>query len=124
MEGGKKDKLRRLGATLAADVPLALKMESDTTVRRIKPPFGTQSYVAPGHGSPGDSYGEDYNGWSGGGVSEPKRKPDVSLYLLREGLATSLVCVFILLLWALVHLSLQQLVIGKPSGEFNAERAR
>ncbi|XP_019723557.1 endoplasmic reticulum metallopeptidase 1 [Hippocampus comes] len=99
-------------------------MESDTTVRRIKPPFGTQSDVAPGHGSPGGRYGEDYNGWSGSGVSEPKRKPDVSLDLLREGPATSLVCVFILLLWALVHLSLQQLVIGKPSGEFNAERAR
>ncbi|XP_037121911.1 endoplasmic reticulum metallopeptidase 1 [Syngnathus acus] len=90
-------------------------MESDTAVRRIKPPFGTHSYVAPGHGTSG----EDNNGWS-----EPKRKPDVSLYLLREGLATSLVCVFIFLLWGLVQLSLQQLVIGKPSGDFNAERAR
>ncbi|XP_077442292.1 endoplasmic reticulum metallopeptidase 1 [Vanacampus margaritifer] len=98
-------------------------MESDTTVRRIKPPFGTHSHVEPGHGSPGTRYGEDNNGWSGGD-NEPKRKPDVSLYLLREGLATFLVCVFILLLWGLVHLSLQQLVIGKPSGEFNAERAR
>nr|XP_061800741.1 endoplasmic reticulum metallopeptidase 1-like [Nerophis lumbriciformis] len=97
-------------------------MESDTTVRRIKPPFGTQSCAAPGHGGLGERYGEDNNGWNGG--SEPKRKPDVSLYLLREGLATSLVCVFLLLLWGLVHLSLQQLVIGKPSGEFNAERAR
>nr|XP_057920358.1 endoplasmic reticulum metallopeptidase 1 [Doryrhamphus excisus] len=92
-------------------------MESDTTVRRIKPSsLGTHnSYAGAGH-----RHGWD-NGWSGG---EPKRKPDVSLYLLREGLATSLVCLFILLLWGLVHLSLQQLVIGKPSAEFNAERAR
>ncbi|XP_061783098.1 endoplasmic reticulum metallopeptidase 1 [Nerophis lumbriciformis] len=94
-------------------------MESDTTVRRIKPSsLGTHnSYaVAAGH-----RYAGDYNGW---GEDEPKRKPDVSLYLLREGLATSLVCLFILLLWALVQLSLQHLVIGRPGGEFNADRAR
>lgn len=60
------------------------------------------------------------NGYNG----DPKRKPEVSLYLLREGLAASLVSVFILVLWGLVHLSLQQLVIGKPSGDFNAVRAR
>lgn len=93
-------------------------MESDTTVRRIKP-FGTQSYAAAqdndgSRGRCGD------NGYSG----DPKRKPEVSLDLLREGLAASLVSVFILVLWGLVHLSLQQLVIGKPTGEFNAVRAR
>uniref|UniRef100_A0A4W6CLY8 Endoplasmic reticulum metallopeptidase 1 n=1 Tax=Lates calcarifer TaxID=8187 RepID=A0A4W6CLY8_LATCA len=92
-------------------------MESDTTVRRIKA-FGTQNYVAQDHDGSGDRCGN--NGYSG----DPKRKPEVSLYLLREGLAASLVSVFILVLWGLVHLSLQQLVIGKPTGEFSAVRAR
>ncbi|KAM8827755.1 endoplasmic reticulum metallopeptidase 1 isoform 1-T1 [Spinachia spinachia] len=92
-------------------------MESDTTVRRIKP-FGTPSYPA-----------EDNDGSRGrcadnGNSGDPKRKPEVSLYLLREGPAASLLCVFILVLWGLVQLSLQQLVIGKPTGEFNAVRAR
>lgn len=92
-------------------------MESDTTVRRIKP-FGVLRYVAQNdEGLRGRC--ED-NGYSG----DPERKPKVSLDLLREGLTASLVCVFILLLWGLVHLSLQQLVIGKPTGEFNAARAR
>lgn len=92
-------------------------MESDTAVRRIKS-SGTQNYVAQDNdGSRGRCGNNGYNG-------DPKRKPEVSLYLLREGLAASLVSVFILVLWGLVHLSLQQLVIGKPTGEFNAVRAR
>lgn len=93
-------------------------MESDTTVRRIKT-FGTQNYVAQDNNSSRDRCGN--NGYNSG---DPKRKPEVNLYLLREGLAASLVSVFILVLWGLVHLSLQQLVIGKPSGDFNAVRAR
>lgn len=92
-------------------------MESDTTVRRIKT-FGIQNYVLQDNDGYRDRCGN--NGYSG----EPKKKPDVSLYLLREGLAASLVSVFILVLWGLVHLSLQQLVIGKPTGDFNAVRAR
>ncbi|XP_037609140.1 endoplasmic reticulum metallopeptidase 1 isoform X1 [Sebastes umbrosus] len=92
-------------------------MESDTTIRRIKP-FGIQSYVAQDNDGSRDRCGD--NGYSG----DPKRKPEVSLYLLREGLAAALVSVFILVLWGLVHFSLQQLVIGKPTGEFNALRAR
>ncbi|KAK5879020.1 hypothetical protein CesoFtcFv8_024371 [Champsocephalus esox] len=92
-------------------------MESDTTFRRIKP-FGTQNYVAQ------DTDGSWNRGVDNGYNGDPKRKPEVSLYLLREGLAASLVSVFILVLWGLVHLSLQQLVIGKPSGDFNAVRAR
>uniref|UniRef100_A0A3P9PH18 Endoplasmic reticulum metallopeptidase 1 n=1 Tax=Poecilia reticulata TaxID=8081 RepID=A0A3P9PH18_POERE len=94
------------------------KMESDTAVRRIKP-SGTPRYGAEdGDGVCGRNC-ED-NGYSG----DPKRKPEVRLLLLREGLAAALLSGFVLLLWGLVHLSLQQLVIGKPSGEFNAERAR
>lgn len=93
------------------------KMESDTTVRRLKP-LGTYNYVAQDNDVSRGRCGD--NGYSG----DPKRKPEVSLYLLREGLAASLVSVFILVLWGLVHLSLQQLVIGKLTGEFNAERAR
>ncbi|XP_005803825.3 endoplasmic reticulum metallopeptidase 1 [Xiphophorus maculatus] len=93
-------------------------MESDTAVRRIKPP-GTPRYGAEdGDGACGRNCGD--NGYSG----DPKRKPEVRLLLLREGLAAALLSGFVLLLWGLVHLSLQQLVIGKPSGEFNAERAR
>lgn len=92
-------------------------MESDTAVRRIKPSgpprFGAQ-----------DSQGAQNRCGDNGYSGDPKRKPEVSLYLLREGLTACLVSVFLLLLWGLVHLSLQQLVIGKPSGEFNAERAR
>lgn len=90
-------------------------MESDTTIRRIKP---LGNYVAQDNCGSQNRF-ED-NGYNG----DPKRKPEVSLYLLREGLAASLVCVFVLVLWGLVHLSLQQLIIGKPSGEFNAVRAR
>ncbi|KAF1377553.1 hypothetical protein PFLUV_G00201980 [Perca fluviatilis] len=92
-------------------------MESDTAVRRIKP-FGTQNYVAQDNDGSRGRWGD--NGYS----DDPKKKPEVSIYLLREGLAASLVSVFILVLWGLVHLSLQQLVIGNPTGEFNAGRAR
>lgn len=92
-------------------------MDSDTTIRRIKP-LGTHLYAAGNN----DGLRErcDNNGYGG----EPERKPEVSLYLLREGLAASVVSLFILVLWGLVHLSLQQLVIGKPTGDFSALRAR
>lgn len=92
-------------------------MESDTTIRRIKP-LGSNNCLAPDSNIFQERCGD--NGYS----RDPKRKPEVSFYLLREGLAASLVCVFILVLWGLVHLSLQQLVIGRSSGEFNAIRAR
>uniref|UniRef100_A0A3P9HE06 Endoplasmic reticulum metallopeptidase 1 n=1 Tax=Oryzias latipes TaxID=8090 RepID=A0A3P9HE06_ORYLA len=91
-------------------------MESDTAVRRIKP-LGTR-YAAHDNSEIQDCC-ED-NGYR----SDPKRKPEVSLYLLREGLTACLVSGFILGLWGVVHLSLQQLVIGKSTGEFNAARAR
>lgn len=94
-----------------------LKMDSDTTIRRIKP-FVTHNYAPDDNGGLGERCGN--NGYGG----EPERKPEVSLYLLREGLAASVVSVFILVLWVLVHLSLQQLVIGKPTGDFNALTAR
>lgn len=92
-------------------------MESDTTVRRIKA-FGTHTFAPADKERSRQRCGD--NGYSG----DPKRKPEVSLDLLREGPAASLVSVFILVLWGLVHLSLQQLVIGKPTGDFNAVRAR
>ncbi|KAM6985504.1 endoplasmic reticulum metallopeptidase 1-like isoform 1-T1 [Aplochiton taeniatus] len=90
-------------------------MESDTTIRRIKS-YGTQNNVSRGNNDVPDQWNN--------GCSDQKRKPEVSLYLLREGIAASLVFVFILVLWGLVHLSLQQLVIGRSTGEFNAVRAR
>lgn len=92
-------------------------MESDTAIRRIKA-FGNQNYGAQGNDDCRDQCGN--NGYS----SDPKRKPEVKLCVLREAVAASLVCVFILVLWGLVHLSLQLLVIGRPSGDFNALRAR
>ncbi|XP_068609167.1 endoplasmic reticulum metallopeptidase 1 [Brachionichthys hirsutus] len=92
-------------------------MESDTAVRRIKAP------VTPNDAALDTSGSRDWSG-NNGYRSGTKRKPEVSLDLLREGLTACLVSVFILGLWGLVHLSLRQLVIGKPSGDFNALRAR
>ncbi|XP_056444517.1 endoplasmic reticulum metallopeptidase 1 [Gadus chalcogrammus] len=92
-------------------------MESDTTIRRLKG-LGTPNSVSQVNNVSRSSHGG--NGYN----SDPKKKPEVNLFLLREGVGASLVFVFILVLWVLVHLSLQQLVIGKSSGEFNAVRAR
>lgn len=80
--------------------------------------MGTQSFAPHGNGGLGKRCGNNAFG------GEPERKPEVSLYLLREGLAASAVSGFLLLLWGLVHLSLQQLVIGKPTGDFSALTAR
>lgn len=92
-------------------------MESDTAVRRIKP-------CEPSRFAAQDSDGAQNRRGDNGYDGDPKKKPEVSLFLPREGLTACLVSVFLLLLWGLVHLSLQQLVIGTPSGEFNAQRAR
>lgn len=91
-------------------------MESDTTIRRIKT-YGTQTNVLQEENDSRDQCGNN-------GCSDLKKKPDVNLYLLREGVAASLVAVFIFVLWGLVQLSLQQLVIGRSTGEFDAVRAR
>ncbi|XP_035377305.1 endoplasmic reticulum metallopeptidase 1-like isoform X2 [Electrophorus electricus] len=65
---------------------------------------------------------QDHRGNNGRGSG--KKKPEVSLFLLSEGVAFVLLLVFIGLLCGLVRLSLQQLLIGKSTGEFNAVRAR
>ncbi|XP_061118200.1 endoplasmic reticulum metallopeptidase 1 [Conger conger] len=91
-------------------------MESDTTIRRIKP-YGTQNNVSKQDNNALEQCGNN-------GCGEAKKKPEVSLYLLNEGIGVVFVAVFLALLWVLVHLSLQQLVIGKSTGEFNAIRAR
>ncbi|CAB1352075.1 unnamed protein product [Coregonus sp. 'balchen'] len=92
-------------------------MESDTTIRRIKAIYGKQNNASEKKNDSQDQCGIN-------GCSEVKKKPEVSLYLLHEGVGVALVTVFILVLWGVVHLSLQQLVIGKSTGEFNAVRAR
>uniref|UniRef100_A0A8C8H5K7 Endoplasmic reticulum metallopeptidase 1 n=1 Tax=Oncorhynchus tshawytscha TaxID=74940 RepID=A0A8C8H5K7_ONCTS len=92
-------------------------MEKDTTIRRIKSLHGRQNNVSENKNDSQDQCGIN-------GCSEVKKKPEVSLYLLHEGVGVALVTVFILVLWGVVHLSLQQLVIGKSTGEFNAIRAR
>ncbi|KAK0133178.1 Endoplasmic reticulum metallopeptidase 1 [Merluccius polli] len=118
-------------------------MESDTAIRRVKAPLLSSpppSRVRPTqrHAGSGDPCGGNGNGNGYGGGGDPgrqmnnddndnkKKKPEVSALLppLREELAASSVCVFLLALWALVHLSLQQLVVGRSTGEFNAVRAR
>uniref|UniRef100_A0A4W5M916 Endoplasmic reticulum metallopeptidase 1 n=1 Tax=Hucho hucho TaxID=62062 RepID=A0A4W5M916_9TELE len=90
-------------------------MQSGTNIRRIKACL--QNNVSERNDDPEDQCGTN-------GCSVVKKKPDVSFYLLHEGVGVALVTVFILVLWGLVHLSLQQLVIGKATGEFNAARAR
>ncbi|KAL2099603.1 hypothetical protein ACEWY4_003997 [Coilia grayii] len=91
-------------------------MESDTTVRRIKL-HNKQNNVST-HANYAH-YGQDRNGYG-----DIEKKSGVNSYLLREGVAAVLVVAFILVLWGLVHLSLQQLVLGRSTGEFNALRAR
>ncbi|XP_048115765.1 endoplasmic reticulum metallopeptidase 1 isoform X2 [Alosa alosa] len=91
-------------------------MESDTTVRRIK-------LHAIQNDIPEDS-SYAHNRHDKNGYGDIEKKSEVNSYLLREGVAAVLVVAFILVLWGLVHLSLQQLVLGRPTGEFNALRAR
>ncbi|XP_070296511.1 endoplasmic reticulum metallopeptidase 1-like isoform X1 [Salvelinus sp. IW2-2015] len=95
-------------------VPVA-RMQSGTNIRRIKACL--QNNVSERNYDPEDQCGTN-------GCSVVKKKPEVSFYLLHEGVGVALVTVFILVLWGLVHLSLQQLVFGKATGEFNAVRAR
>lgn len=90
-------------------------MQSGTNIRRIKACL--QNNVSERNYDPEDQCGTN-------GCSVVKKKPKVSFYLLHEGVGVALVTVFILVLWGLVHLSLQQLVFGKATGEFNAVRAR
>ncbi|XP_041916512.1 endoplasmic reticulum metallopeptidase 1 isoform X3 [Alosa sapidissima] len=91
-------------------------MESDTTVRRIK-------LHAIQNDIPEDS-SYAHNRHDKYGYGDIEKKSEINSYLLREGVAAVLVVAFILVLWGLVHLSLQQLVLGRSTGEFNALRAR
>uniref|UniRef100_A0AAZ3QJM0 Endoplasmic reticulum metallopeptidase 1 n=1 Tax=Oncorhynchus tshawytscha TaxID=74940 RepID=A0AAZ3QJM0_ONCTS len=90
-------------------------MQSGTNIRRIKACL--QNNVSERNYDPEDQCGTN-------GCSVVKKKPKVSFYMLHEGVGVALVTVFILVLWGLVHFSLQQLVFGKATGEFNAVRAR
>lgn len=91
-------------------------MESDTTVRRIK------LHTIQNNKSKDSKY--TYDRHDNNGYGDIDKKSEVNSYLLSEGVAAALVVAFILVLWGLVHLSLQQLVIGRSTGEFNAVRAR
>ncbi|KAJ3605196.1 hypothetical protein NHX12_027246 [Muraenolepis orangiensis] len=114
-------------------------MESDTTIRRIKAlqPGGTHHYSGGGASSspsPQEGNQDAPPRWSGSscggngqqhrGGGDRERKPGVGVSLLGEPLGALLVSVFIASLWALVQLSLRQLVIGTSTGDFNAVRAR
>ncbi|XP_076836820.1 endoplasmic reticulum metallopeptidase 1 [Brachyhypopomus gauderio] len=89
-------------------------MESDTTIRRNTP----RSSCAPQKNS---NFQDQRGDNSRGNV---KKKPELGLFLIGEGVVFVLLVVFISALWALVHLSTQQLLVGKSTGEFNAVRAR
>uniref|UniRef100_A0A8C9SZ12 Endoplasmic reticulum metallopeptidase 1 n=1 Tax=Scleropages formosus TaxID=113540 RepID=A0A8C9SZ12_SCLFO len=91
-------------------------MESDNTVRRVKA-YGHQHNAAR-------KSEELREPCSNNGCGEVKRKPTVSQLLLREETLLVAVVLFISLLWGLVHFSLQQLVVAKPTGEFSSTRAR
>ncbi|XP_043090301.1 endoplasmic reticulum metallopeptidase 1 isoform X3 [Puntigrus tetrazona] len=88
-------------------------MERDTTVRRIRPQQN-QNQTGPDCGD---------EAAAPNGLRRRKPKPEVSSGLLRESSAALLLLGFVVLLWVLVLLSLQQLIISSP-GLFNAPRAR
>lgn len=88
-------------------------MEGDTAVRRLKSSLNNVS--CENSGTPRRR--------EGSGCEDRKKKHEGS-FGLSEGFACALVLVFICALWVSVHWSLKQLVIGKPTGEFNATRAR
>ncbi|TSK72062.1 Endoplasmic reticulum metallopeptidase 1 [Bagarius yarrelli] len=88
-------------------------MEADTAVRRLKSSLNNVS-----HANNDNSKSRER-----GGCGDRKKKHE-SFFVLSEGAACALVIVFLCALWVSVHWSLKQLVIGKPSDEFNATRAR
>nr|XP_015194061.1 PREDICTED: endoplasmic reticulum metallopeptidase 1 isoform X3 [Lepisosteus oculatus] len=98
-----------------ADLP-AVKMERDTTVRRIKG-YRTCNNISE---QATDTWELNENNDSG----EDKKKLELGLCLLEEGIGVGLAAIFLFVLWGLVHLSLQQLVIRTSTDEFNAIRAR
>ncbi|KAG7264507.1 hypothetical protein CRUP_020645, partial [Coryphaenoides rupestris] len=102
-------------------------MESDTTVRRIKDYSGAAQSRRPTYNN-GETRrrkeDEEDEEEKQEVKVEQQEKQEVLLLLLREGPGASLVSGFLLLLWLLVHMSLQQLVLGSDTGDFNAVRAR
>ncbi|XP_066502735.1 endoplasmic reticulum metallopeptidase 1 [Hoplias malabaricus] len=62
--------------------------------------------------------------WGDGDPGAGKVKPGAVQQQLREPLAVLLVALFICAQWALVQISVHQLLIGKQDAEFNSERAR
>lgn len=89
-------------------------MDGDTAVRRLKSSLNNVS----GENSGTPKRRED------NGCEDSRKKRQEGSFVLGEGVACALVLVFICALWLSVHWSLKRLVIGKPTGEFNATRAR
>ncbi|MFT7815443.1 endoplasmic reticulum metallopeptidase 1 [Arapaima gigas] len=91
-------------------------MESDSTVRRLK---------AHGQQQSGARKSEELRQRCvNSGCDEVKRKPAASPFLLREESLLVALVLFLSLLWGLVHFSVQQLVVAKPTGEFRVSKAR
>lgn len=87
-------------------------MEGDTAVRRLKSSLNNVS--CENSGAPKRE---------GSGCEDGKKKHGGS-FVLSEGVACALVLLFIFALWGSMHWSVKQLVTGKPTGDFNATRAR
>ncbi|MGH0151082.1 UNVERIFIED_CONTAM: hypothetical protein FKN15_052637 [Acipenser sinensis] len=101
----------------------AVKMESDTAVRRNRGYRAANNPSDRDENSGAKSLDSDQKTDSSSCSDEIKKKP-VSLSLLEESNGAVLLVFFLLALWGLVHLSLRQLVVGASTGEFNAVRAR
>lgn len=92
-----------------------VKMDRDYTVRRIRAQQNqNQQQIQPDFRDEAAALN---------GLRRRKLKPEVSAGLLGESSAALLLLGFVILLWLLVLLSLQQLIISSP-GHFNALRAR
>ncbi|XP_067278850.1 endoplasmic reticulum metallopeptidase 1 [Pseudorasbora parva] len=93
----------------------ALKMERDSTVRRIR---AQQNQHQPDRSDEAAAV----NGFRSRDFRKPK--PEASAQLLHESSAAVLVVGFVCVLWVLVLISVHQLIISGSSGHFNAVRAR
>ncbi|XP_062868297.1 endoplasmic reticulum metallopeptidase 1 [Trichomycterus rosablanca] len=89
-------------------------MEGEAAVRRTKPSVNNSHGKQQQDGGEQDGYEE-----------RKKRSAEAGRSALSEGLVSALVLAFILALWASVHLSLKQLLVGEHAEDhFNSSRAR
>jgi len=100
---------------LPSALTAAVKMERDSTVRRIR---AQQNQNQENQ----QNIRDEVNAMNG--FRSRKHKPEVSAQLLSETSAVVLMLGFVCVLWVLVLVSVQQLVISRSTGQFNSVRAR